>query len=157
MAIRRYTLDEIKRDYPDSFKELVSMDSGHRNILLFLLSGMTTSPVGRGYAHIEVDKEDAIISTLRVKHFIDITSERVQGGYCYHFMTCEQVTEFFNEREAMRKRVSKRVWAKRSQTLDKQLVKAIQWRGADWLIKRVGEMATNDSLCDTEKQKEPKH
>lgn len=146
MAIKRYTLDKIKREYPDSFKELASMDSGHRNILLFLLSGMTTSPVGRGYANIEIDKEDAIISALRVKHCVEITSKRAHGNYCYHMMTTEQIQEFFNDRETMRKRASKAVWAKRSVVLDRQIVGGIKWRGCDWMLKRCKKL---------DKQKEP--
>ncbi|KPZ69942.1 hypothetical protein AN944_02638 [Shewanella sp. P1-14-1] len=156
MSIRRYTLGEIKKDHPDAFKELASMDLGHKNILLFLLSGMTTSPVGRGYADIEVDKEDAIISALRVNHCVEITSKRAHGNYCYHIMTTEQIKEFFNDREAMRKRVSKAVWAKRTSVLDRALRKAIKWRGATWLINRINELAANDWEFSSSQQKEPK-
>lgn len=136
MKKRRYTLGEIKRDYPKSFTELARMDSGQRNILLFLLSGMTTSPPNRGYADIEVDKEDAIISKLKVDYYVDITTKRAVGNYSYHMMTTMQIEEFFNDRESMRKRVSQKVWSWRSMVLDKAIERGIGWRGCDWMQNR---------------------
>jgi hypothetical protein len=45
-------------------------------------------------------------------------------------------------------------YAKKTLRLDRELKKAIKWRGLNWLISRINEQAANDDSF--EKQKEPK-
>lgn len=130
------TLKSIEQDYPLAFAEMVRMDVVPRNALIQLLNGKTTSPMGRGYADVEIDKEDAVISSLKIKYGVEITTKRAHGNYSYHYMTTEQINEFFTNREAMRKRVNDRVWSMRTRNLDKQLSKGINWRGVEWVKHR---------------------
>lgn len=145
-----HSLDSLQHSYPEAFKELAVMEPDKRRVMLALLNGLTTSPPARNYADLEVDKEDAIISSLRVNWGVAIISKRAHGNYCYHVMTAAQIDEFFNDRETMRKRVISQVWAKRSITLDGQLSKAIKWHGVSWLVNRIGELAANDPVYDVE-------
>ncbi|MCL1036463.1 hypothetical protein L2750_04765 [Shewanella submarina] len=151
-----YQLESMQTTHPDAFSELMAMEPNMRRVMLVLLNEGTVSPPARGYAEYEVDKEDAIISNLRVNWNIEITSKKVRGNYCYHMMTIAQIHEFLHDRETMRKRVAAIVWAKRTRDLDRQLRKAIKWRGESWLVDRIGELAANDPLYDVEEQKEPK-
>ena len=143
----------LEKDFPQTFHELAQMNAVPRQVLIYLLNGMTTSPPNRGYADLEVDKEDAVISSLKIDHGVDITTKRAHGNYSYHMMTTEQIQEFFNNREAMKKRVNDKVWSMRTKNLDKQLNKGIKWRGLDWIKNRCdmltvyGAEASND---DTE-------
>lgn len=143
-------LETIQKEYPEAFAELVRMDTAPRQTLIYLLNGMTTSPPSRGYADIEIDKEDAVISTLKIKHGVEISTKRAHGNYSYHMMTTEQIDEFFNDRETMRKRVNDKVWSMRTKNLDKQLSKGIKWRGLEWIkcrcdtLTSYGDEAAND-------------
>lgn len=147
-----YTLESIQTNYPAAFSELARMDIEQRATLLVLLNGKTTSPLGRGYAEYEIDKEDAVISSLKIKYGVEITTKRARGNYSYHLMTTKQIDEYFNDREAMRKRVEKDVWSMRTRKFDKQLRNGINWRGLDWVKKRcdvltdfINEEPANDS------------
>ncbi|MHA2937713.1 hypothetical protein ACXJY6_05375 [Vibrio sp. RC27] len=151
------TFESLHMNHPEAFHELSQMDVTPRRLLIDLLNGLTTSPPKRDYADIEVDKEDAVISTLKIKHGVEITTKRAHGNYSYHMMTTEQIDEFFNDRESMRKRVNDKIWSMRTRNLDKQLRKGINWRGVDWIKHRCdmltiyGDTAAND---DAEKKKD---
>ncbi|MEL4292896.1 hypothetical protein [Shewanella xiamenensis] len=151
-----FDLELLQLHHPDAFKELAAMEPMERHVMLVLLNGQTTSPPARGYADIEVDKEDAVISKLRIDRLVDITTKTAHGKFAYHMMTHLQISEFLYDREAMRKRVNQSVWLRRSFELDRQLSKAIQWLGVTCLVNRIGELAANDPVYDDKKQKEPK-
>lgn len=151
-----FDLELLHLHHPDAFKELAAMEPMERHVMLVLLNGQTTSPPARGYADIEVDKEDAVISKLRIDWLVDITTKRAHGKFAYHMMTHLQISEFLYDREAMRKRVTQSVCGRRSIALERLIIKAIEWRGVTWLLNFVGEFAANDPVYDPEKQKEPK-
>lgn len=151
-----YDLEYLSQFYPEAFKELAAMDPVEQRVMLTLLNGYTTSPPARGYADFELDKEDGTISALKVKWHVEITSQKRRGNQRCHLMTYEQTHEFLHDRQAMRKRVSGRVWAKRAEALDKALLKAVRWRGRDWLVQRIGEIAANDPVYEVDVKKEPK-
>jgi hypothetical protein len=78
--------------------------------LLTWLNGQTTSPPNRGHADKEFDKEDAKQSELKLKHFVEFESAPVGNSkFVVHLMTEQQRHDFFNEREAMKERVKRKV------------------------------------------------
>lgn len=131
------TLESLEIKAPDAFKELLSIELEHRKLLLAWFNGMSSSPIGRGYADIEIDKEDAVSSALKTSYFIEFTSERVRGNHVRHFMTYQQIFDFFNDRENQRRKVQSNVYALRRISKDKAYIKDIKERGEGWAISRV--------------------
>ena len=150
------TFDSLEKEAPEAFHELANMDIQRRGVLICWLNGRSTSPVGYGFADNEFTKEDATSSSLRTDEYVDFVTLKVSGSRCEHVMTPAMVNEFFNDREAMRTRVSNHVFAERMIDTDRRLNKAIKWRGAEWLKKRIDELATNDEVYQKKEQKEPK-
>lgn len=144
------TLDYLEKMHPNAFKELLSMDIQHRNMLFELLKGNSYCPIGRGYADIELDKEDSFISSLKVDYKIDITRKRVIGNQCKHYMSPEQIDEYLNDRESMRKRIDKQVKYERQKKLDRELRKAVKEHGDQWLIRRIRCLTANDDIFNIE-------
>lgn len=151
------TLCALEKLAPDAFEELVRMNIIHRSILLAWLNGRSTSPIGRGYADVEIDKEDAKHSHLKMKCFIDYQSKHEVGRKVSHSMTELQRCEFFNSREAQRDKVKRRVKKEREQRAKKNLIKILERLG----IERVKTIivtehlkvtcAANDSVFNREK------
>ena len=151
------TLEYLEKLAPAAFEELVRMDIIHRSILLAWLNGQSTSPIGRGYANVELDKEDAKHSHLKMKCFIDYQSKREVGLKVSHSMTELQRFEFFNKRAAQREKVKHKVKKEREQRAKKSLVKILKQLGIEQVktiivtehLKVTG--AANEPVFDKEK------
>jgi hypothetical protein len=151
------TLEYLEKLVPAAFEELVRMDIIHRSILLAWLNGQSTSPIGRGYADVELDKEDAKHSHLKMKCFIDYQSKREVGLKVSHSMTELQRFEFFNKRAAQREKVKRKVKKEREQRAKKSLVKILEQLGIEQVktiivtehLKVTG--AANEPVFDKEK------
>lgn len=151
------TLEDLEKLAPAAFEELVRMNIIHRSIVLAWVNGRSTSPVGRGYADVEIDKEDAKHSHLKVKCFIDYQSKREVGRKVSHSMTELQRYEFFNNREEQREKVKRKVKREREQRAKKSLIKILEQLGIEQVqtiivtehLKITG--AANDSIFDIEK------
>lgn len=131
------TLETLEVFAPDAFSELVMMDAEARTLLLHFLNGRSSSPKGRGYADIELDKEDAIHSKLKTEYFIEVTSEKVKGNFVRHLMTQSQRHDFFNDRDKQRRRVRDAVYKQRRKDRDKAYRQDIKERGEGWAFARV--------------------
>lgn len=105
------TLGWLEKNAPNTFEEVVRMPIKERLHLLYWLDSKSTSPPARGYADVELDKEDGTASSLYTKFFIDFESDFVagEGGYKIHYMTPKQIANFFNNREDQRSRVKEKV------------------------------------------------
>lgn len=151
------TLEDLEELAPDAFEELVRMDIIHRSILLAWLNGHSTSPIGRGYADIEVDKEDAKHSYLKMEYFVDYQSKPELGKKVSHSMTEQQRFDFFNNRDLQREQVKHRVESERKDRAKKNLIKILEQLGIEQVktiivtehLKITG--AANDSIFDKEK------
>lgn len=115
------TLETLEKAAPVAFSELSSMKLVHRTIMLAWLNGLSTSPIGRGYADVELDKEDAKHSYLKIKRYIEYQSTKEAGRMVSHSMTEQQRYRFFNSRELQRKEVKFAVKSAREKRLKKQL------------------------------------
>ena len=104
------TLKTLEYEAPEVYQELISMDAELRTVLLTWLNGEATSPPKRNNADREFDKEDAKQSELKLKHFVEFESAPVGNSkFVVHLMTEQQRHDFFNNREAMKARVKKKV------------------------------------------------
>lgn len=152
-----FTLGDLEKLAPVAFEELVRMNIIHRSIVLAWLNGCSTSPVGRGYADVEIDKEDAKHSYLKMKCFIDYQSKREVGRKVSHLMTEQQRLEFFNNRGSQREQVKRRVKKERKERAEKSLIKILEQLGIEQVktiivsehLKVTG--AANDDVFDIEK------
>ncbi|QDF75935.1 MULTISPECIES: hypothetical protein [Shewanella] len=72
------------------------------------------------------------------------------------FIPPSEIERYHNCRDEQIADERSHYYAKKTLRLDRILREAIQWRGANWLIKRINEQAANDPVYDPEKQKEPK-
>lgn len=148
------TLESLEVKAPVAFGELLTMELEQRKLLLAWFNGLSSSPIGREYADIEIDKEDAISSSLKTKYFIEFESKRVSGNYVRHYMTYQQIFDFFNDRDSQRKKVQRSVYAYRRKKIDKVYTRDIKERGEGWTYNRVNLLAerlkaSND--CGNEK------
>jgi hypothetical protein len=148
------TLESLEVKAPAAFNELLTMELEQRKLLLAWLNCLSSSPIGRGYADIEIDKEDAISSSLKTRYFIEFESERVSGNYVKHFMSYQQIFDFFNDRDSQRKRVQSSVYALRRISKDKAYLRDIKERGEGWAYNRVKLLAERlKASNDCEKEK----
>lgn len=151
------TLDDLEKLAPAAFAELVRMDIIYRSMLLAWLNGRSTSPIGRGYADVEIDKEDAKHSYLKMKCFIDYQSKREVGKKVSHSMTELQRYEFFNNRESQREKVKLRVKKEQENRAKKKIIKIIEQLGFDQVKTIIVTEhlklsdAANDSIFEKEK------
>jgi len=129
----RLSLEVLEVLAPEVFHELCLMEGSARTVLLAWLNGKTTSPAGYGQADVEVIKEDASCTVLKVKHGIEFCSEKCGGNRSVHFMDTGQVLEFFNNREEMRKRVIKHVEDSRKKRAEVCIINAKQQFGFEWV------------------------
>lgn len=125
------TLDVLENIAPKAFAELARMDISHRSILLAWLNGQSTSPIGRGYADVEIDKEDAKHSHLKIKCLIEYRSKRELGRKVSHLMTEQQRFNFLNNREAQREKVQMKVKRERKVRAKKSLIRVLEILGVE--------------------------
>ncbi|GAA60576.1 hypothetical protein P20652_2442 [Pseudoalteromonas sp. BSi20652] len=150
-------LDDLEKLAPAAFEELVRMNIIHRSIVLAWLNGRSTSPVGRGYADVEIDKEDAKHSHLKMKYFIDYRSKPELGRKVSHLMTEKQRLDFFNNRDSQRERVKCRVKKERVERWEKSLIKIYEHLGLERIKSIIATehfkntCAANDPIFDKEK------
>lgn len=151
------TLEYLEKLAPAAFEELVRLNIIHRSIVLAWLNGRSTSPIGRGYADVEIDKEDAKHSHLKMKCFIDYQSKREVGLKVSHSMTELQRLDFFNNRDSQREQVKRRVQKEREDRAKKNLIKILEQLGIEQVktiivteyFKITG--VANDPIFDKEK------
>lgn len=145
------TLVTLEREAPDAFQELVRIDTALRNVLLTWLNGQTTSPPDRGHADKEFDKEDAKQSDLKIKHLVESTSERIRSSnYVVHLMTEKQRHDFFNSREAMKRRVKKKVKSEKVERAKADLKRSYKVLGKTFKTELMKLEAANDPLYKKE-------
>ena len=151
------TLETLEQQAPAAFSELSSMKIMHRTIMLAWLNGLSTSPIGRGYADVELDKEDAKHSYLKTQRYIEYQSTKEVGRMVSHTMTEQQRYSFFNSRELQRQKVKLAVKAEREKRFKKALDKIINALGFNY-VKAVivtheltRQEAANDPVFETKK------
>ena len=149
------TLESLEGIAPEAYSELLAMELEQRKLLLAWLNGLSSSPIGRDHADIEIDKEDAISSSLKMRQFIEFESERVSGNYVRHFMSYQQIFDFFNDRDSQRKRVQSSVYALRRNSKDKVYLKDIKERGEGWAYNRVKLLAERLQVSNDSENKKP--
>lgn len=76
----------LPETHPTLWQDLIKMDAKEQKAFLTLVNGGATSPVGYGLGATEMHKEDAVISSLRVKHKLPIQTVKV-GKRAMHKMT----------------------------------------------------------------------
>ncbi|MGO2292536.1 MAG: hypothetical protein ACTJH9_06545 [Pseudoalteromonas sp.] len=151
-----FTLGDLEKLAPTAFEELVRLNINQRSIALAWLNGLSTSPIGRGYADVEIDKEDAKHSVLKVKRFFEYQSKRESGRKVSHSMTEQQRLDFFNNRELQREKVKRRVKEERDIRAEKSLIRILEQLGIEQVktiivsehLKVTG--AANDDVFDIE-------
>lgn len=142
------TLESLADLAPAAFKELASMDHRERQLLLFWLNQKSSSPIGRSNADIEIDKEDAVSSSIKTKYLVPFTSEKMSCNYVRHFMTHKQIDDFFNNRQEQKYIVRKSVESAKRQRRDKIYTQDIKEYGEGFVFEKIkllaGKKAAND-------------
>ena len=127
------TLETLEQQAPDAFSELSTMKIVYRTMTLAWLNGLSTSPIGRGYADVEIDKEDAKHSYLKIQRYIEYQSTKEVGRMVSHSMTEQQRYIFFNSRELQMQKVKLAVKAEREKRDKKALERIISALGFNYV------------------------
>lgn len=127
------TLETLEQQAPAAFSELSTMKIVHRTMTLAWLNGLSTSPIGRGYADVEIDKEDAKHSYLKIRRYIPYQSKRERGRMVSHSMSERQRYDFFNNREQQRQKIKHAVKTERDKRQKKALDKIINALGFNYV------------------------
>lgn len=139
------TLATLENEAPEAYQELIRKHAGRRSLLLVWLNGKSTSPIGRNHADKEFDKEDEKQSALKIKDFIEFESQNVKRTNCViHLMTEQQRHDFFNEREAMRERVKKKVEEERKISAKSDFKRVCEVLGLETVAELLELEAAND-------------
>lgn len=142
------TLESLSKFAPNAFKELASMDAKERQLLTDWLNQKSSSPVGRFNADVEIDKEDAISSSIKTKYFIPFTSERLKCNYVRHYMSTKQINDFFNNRHEQRLIVKNEVEEQKRQRRDRVYAQDIKDYGKDYILARLKLLAMEKAAND---------
>ncbi|MCG9697184.1 hypothetical protein [Shewanella sp. Isolate11] len=100
------------------------------------------------------EQQSRVMDELR-KSFIPWECDQSANDTVW-FMPASEIERYRHCRDEQIEDERSRYYAKKTLRLDRELIKAIKWRGETWVVNRLGELAANDPVYDPEKQKEPK-
>lgn len=131
-------IETLIAEYPCLWAELRSMPIDKLGVLTGLLNGESYEPVGRDTATRSSDKEDALISALRVDWLIPISSERTgEGNKVRHVMNTSDRERFLSDRPKQREELNIIETNRKRKRSEQDIERAIQRFGEDWVLTRV--------------------
>ncbi|MEF1289958.1 hypothetical protein [Vibrio sp. M260118] len=147
-----FTVDSLMIEQPKLWGEVRQMPMDKLKTLIDLMNGETFEPAGRETASKQVDKEDALISSLRLDYLIPIESAKTgKGNKVLHLMTKSGLHDLLSNRSTQKKLLKQKLDKERKDRAEGNIKRSIEQHGYEWTLKRV--KAVNRKLHA--KQKKP--
>ncbi|WP_070969908.1 hypothetical protein [Vibrio sonorensis] len=133
----KYSIETLMSNHSELWQEVRNIPMDKLAILIDLMNGETTEPAGRETATKQLDKEDALISSLKLDHLMPISSVLTgKGQRKAHLISLNDLEDLLNNREAQRKRIKRELAAEQEKRTEKDLQRSIGRYGLDWTLRR---------------------
>ncbi|MPW37640.1 hypothetical protein [Vibrio sp. B1Z05] len=133
----KFSVETLMSDHPELWQEVRLMKADKLGVLIQLMNGETFEPAGRNTATQQLDKEDAIISVLRLKWLMPITSVSTGvGSNKAHLIKLADLHCLLNDRSTQRKKIKRENAKRQEERTERNLELSIERYGIDWTLKR---------------------
>lgn len=134
----KFTIESIMSDHPKLWQEIQQIPMEKLSALIELMNGESLEPAGRETASKQLDKEDALISSLRLDYLMPIESVKAgKGNRKSHVIAANDLRELLSNRDSQKKRIKGENAREQEQRTEKDLKRALDRYGLNWTLKRI--------------------